>query len=457
MPSSMRSTTPRSGLQHRRAPEPQPCLHTRARSRVNVASRKSVFTAEVSGMLSLRWCGRWSGPFLIAFALSSFAQQITPAAPAPEQTALPVPNATVRLIPRSEAERQHTSEASHRILLNVLVTDASGKPVAGLNPGDFTILDNGQPRKLSLFRPLTANAKDQPLHVILLLDAVNNSARNFAAERKAVEKFLAQSHGSLPWPVAIAHLSDFGAGVSAPSRDANALLLYLRNLPSDVHEADSANDPYDRELFPGLRGSGTLPTAQPRTQKVDLRWEDQNQRFLMSIAALNKIAVQQEGVPGRVIMIWIGPGWPLLSGSGFLPDTSEIKNSFFDHIADLSTELRVAQMTLDTVATPDLLHSDELSADYYRPFLAPITASAQAAAGDLSLPVLATRTGGQVLDDSKDITGEIAACLADADSWYELSFESTPSAQPDEYHGLQVKVNKPAVTTRTNTGYYAEP
>ena len=177
----------------------------------------------------------------------------------------------------------------------------------------------------------------------------------------------------------------------------------------------------------------------------------------MSIAALNKIAVQQEDVPGRVIMIWIGPGWPLLAGAGFLPDTSEIKSSFFDHIADLSTELRVAQMTLDTVATPDLLHSDELSGDYYRPFLAPITASAQAAAGDLSLPVLATRSGGQVLDDSKDITGEIAACLADAGSWYELSFESTPSAQPDEYHALQVKVNKPAVTTRTNTGYYAEP
>lgn len=408
-------------------------------------------------MLALRWSGRWSGPLLIGVALSSLAQQSSPASPAPEQTAQPAPSATVRLIPRSEEERQHSSEASHHIILNVQVTDASGAPVTGLNQDDFTLLDNGQLQKISSFRPLTTSTKGQPLHVILLLDAVNNSARNFAAERKAVEKFLAQNRGSLPWPIAIAHLSDFGAGVSAPSRDANALLIYLRNLPSEVHQSASSDGLPNRELFPGLRGSGTLPTAQPRGQKMDLQWQDQNQRFLLSITALNKIAVQQEDVPGRVLVIWIGPGWPLLSGPGFLPDTPEIKSSFFDHIADLSTELREAQMTLDTVATPDLLHNDGLSTGYYSPFLAAVTASSQANAGNLALPVLATQSGGQVLDDSKDITAGIAASLADAESWYEFSFESTPSAQPDEYHALQVKVNKPGVTTRTNTAYYAEP
>jgi len=144
-------------------------------------------------MLALRWSGTWSGPLFIGFALSSLAQQTTPASPAPEQSAKPAPNATVRLIPRSDEERQHTSEASHHIILNVLVTDPSGKAVTGLSQDDFTILDNGQPQKISSFRPLTGNAKDQPLHVILLLDAVNNSARNFASERKAVEKFLAQT------------------------------------------------------------------------------------------------------------------------------------------------------------------------------------------------------------------------------------------------------------------------
>ena len=89
--------------------------------------------------------------------------------------------------------------------------------------------------------------------------------------------------------------------------------------------------------------------------------------------------------------------------------------------------------------------------------MAPVTASAQANAANLALPVLATQSGGQVLDDNKDIAAEIAACLAEADFWYVLAFESAPSAQPDAYRTLQVKVNKPGLTTRTNTAYYAEP
>jgi VWFA-related protein len=408
-------------------------------------------------MLAWRWSGTWSGPLVIGFALSSAAQQTNPVSPASEPSAQSAPNATVRLIPRSAEERERTTHSSHHIILNVLVTDASGKPVTGLNESDFTLLDNGQPQKIASFRPLSANAEEQPLHVILLFDAVNNSARNYAAERKAAEKFLAASRGSLPWPIAIAHLSDFGAGVSPSSRDANALLTYLRSLPGEVHQSDNAGDPYTHELYPGVRGPGALPTAQPRVQKVNLQWEDQNQRFLLSLAALNKIAVQQEDIPGRVIVIWIGPGWPLLSGPGFLPDPPEIKSSFFDHIADLSTELREAQMTVDTVATPDLLHSAGFSSGYYSPFLAAVTAPPQANAGNLALPVLASQSGGQVLDDGKDIAAEIAACLADADSWYALSFESAPSAQPDEYRTLQVKVNKPGLITRTNPAYYAEP
>jgi hypothetical protein len=114
-------------------------------------------------------------------------------------------------------------------------------------------------------------------------------------------------------------------------------------------------------------------------------------------------------------------------------------------------------MTVDTVATPDLLHSAGFSSGYYSPFLAAVTAPPQANAGNLALPVLASQSGGQVLDDGKDIAAEIAACLADADSWYALSFESAPSAQPDEYRTLQVKVNKPGLITRTNPAYYAEP
>ena len=33
----------------------------------------------------------------------------------------------------------------NRIILNVVVTDKKGQPIPGLQAGDFTLLDNGQP------------------------------------------------------------------------------------------------------------------------------------------------------------------------------------------------------------------------------------------------------------------------------------------------------------------------
>lgn len=42
--------------------------------------------------------------------------------------------------------------ATARISLDVLVTDKAGKLVPELEPTDFSLLDNGQPRKIAGFR-----------------------------------------------------------------------------------------------------------------------------------------------------------------------------------------------------------------------------------------------------------------------------------------------------------------
>jgi len=80
----------------------------------------------------------------------------------------------------------------------------------------------------------------------------------------------------------------------------------------------------------------------------------------------------------------------------------------------------------------------------------------QATASDLSLPAIATQSGDRVFE-SKNIAAQIARCVADVQAYYALSFDSVPSSDPDEYHSLQVKVNKPGVTVFTNSLYYAEP
>jgi VWFA-related protein len=366
-----------------------------------------------------------------------------------ESTA-PAPFPSVGLIPRSPADRERAIQAERHILLNVFVTDASGKPVTGLKQEDFTLLDDQQPRKIASLQAVKGSAAIAPVHVMLMLDTLNNSSASVASERRGVEKLLGQNQGRLPYPVSIVHLSGSGTSASQPTRDGNALIDELRMIPNDIHSRD-------QEPSPGIQTfGGTIGPSKIISQANPLA-KDLNQRFTQSIPALARLAKEQQGIPGRVILVWIGPGWPPLSGPGFLPDTPEMQRNFFAYIVDLSNELREAQMTLDAVSSPNMLRDAGLRSDYYRAFLNGVPTASQANSGNLALPVLAYQSGGQVLEESKDIAADIDGCIADAESYYVLSFDSSAAAKPDEYHSLQVIVNKPGLTARTNTAYYAQP
>jgi VWFA-related protein len=396
-------------------------------------------------------------------SVSSAAEQANPPpsqAPKPPETpqatsgqsTMPAPNRPVKLIPRSAEVRERTYRAEHHVILNVFVADASGNPVTGLKQEDFTLLDNQQPQQIASFKAVMGSTPMAPAHVLLMLDSVNNSTSTIAYAGKELEKFLGRNQGSLAYPVSIVRLTDSGTSASQPSRDGNALIGELRMLPNDVHV-----NRRDQESPPSLITFGPLFDPSKIISPPNPVAEDMNQRFLVSIPAVAGLAAEQEDVPGRVILVWIGPGWPLLSGPGILPDTPEIKRNFFAHIVDLSTELREAQMTVDAVSSPKMLREAGLGGNYYQAFLNGVTTVDQAKAGNLALPVLAYQSGGQVLEKSKDLAAAIDRCIADAGSYYVLSFDSVPAANPDQYRSLQVKVNKPGLTARTNMSYYARP
>jgi hypothetical protein len=47
--------------------------------------------------------------------------------------------------------------------------------------------------------------------------------------------------------------------------------------------------------------------------------------------------------------------------------------------------------------------------------------------------------------------------VAEAKAYYTLGFDPPSAEHTDEYHELEVKVDKPQMKARTNSGYYAEP
>ena len=55
------------------------------------------------------------------------------------------------------------------------------------------------------------------------------------------------------------------------------------------------------------------------------------------------------------------------------------------------------------------------------------------------------------------MAGEIATCVADANGFYVLSFDGPAGDGPNEYHALEIKIDKPGLKARTRSGYYAQP
>jgi hypothetical protein len=80
------------------------------------------------------------------------------------------------------------------------------------------------------FQAVEGRTARAPVHVILMLDTLNNSFQNVAYERKAIEKYLGQNQGHLSYPVSIALLSDSGVDMGQSSRVAMLSSANSRNV-----------------------------------------------------------------------------------------------------------------------------------------------------------------------------------------------------------------------------------
>jgi VWFA-related protein len=327
--------------------------------------------------------------------------------------------------------QQNSASEDRRMTLDVAVTDKSGKPVSGLEQQDFTLLDNKQPQKIVSFEAVTGAvaSADPPVQVILLEDEVNTSFTNVSYERQQIEKFLLANGAKLEHPTSLVFLTDLGLTFGKlSSQDGNAVLADLKQHDSGLRTV--------RRRSQGVYGAG-----------------DQVQ---LSLNAVQQLAELEAARPGRKILIWISPGWPYLSGPS-QELTSKDQRQIFGNIVGLSYALRRARITLYSVDPLGTGDSGGSRLFYYLEFVKPVKKPGQVQIGDLALQVLAVQSGGRVLNSDNDVAGEIESCVADANSFYVLTFDGLPADGPNEYHALDIKIDKPKLVPRTRSGYYAQP
>jgi VWFA-related protein len=304
-----------------------------------------------------------------------------------------------------------------RVLLHVTVTNAQGEPVAGLNPQDFTILDNGQPQRLVSYAAYDdANKPDTPVQILLLIDNLNLDGIELNRVLQGVEDFLRRNQGQLAYPASIVILSDQGIEVpSPPTTDGNALAAQLEN----------------------VRTGRTLAPLD---------------RFLRSLSALASITQQQTPVPGRKLLLWLGPGWiafpPALGASVYVSPFSQ--TSEFNDIATLLNGLRAAQITL----FGGFLFAAPFRSDLIQPAQSPGNVNS----ASLRLSTLAFESGGRTLLNESNpnipVADQIDQYLEDAGLFYSLAYVAPPAKPRLPYHSIQVRIDRPGLTAHTSVAYY---
>jgi VWFA-related protein len=316
-----------------------------------------------------------------------------------------------------------------QITLDVVANDKSGRPVSGLQQADFTIVDNKQPQQIVSFEAAGQNASgNNSVEIVVVVDSVNTSFLRVGYVRDQISKFLRQDGGRLSRPVSFAFSSDSGFSIqNAPSLDGNALVTYLNQQETALRS---------------IRRSQGFYGAVDRSQ--------------LSLRALGELAAYEAKKPGRKLVVWISPGWPLLSGPRVQLSSKDEQN-IFNSIVAMSTQLRQSRITLYSVDPLGTADSGGFRTFYYEQFLKGVSAPKQVQFGDLALQVLASQSGGRVLNGNNDLGGEIETCVRDANAYYVLSFSPRPADGPNEYHAIQVKIAQPQLKAQTRSGYYAQP
>jgi VWFA-related protein len=177
------------------------------------------------------------------------------------------------------------------VFLDVTVLDKKGHPVvSGLTKDDFTITEDKQPQSIFSFEaPEThvmgrdseeENPNGKPPATIFVLDLLNSNFEDFAYIGYEVKRFLMAQPQRLSSPTELMVIGD---------ESLELLQSYTRSKTEILDALDH------------------LPPALPyKKMNGAFFWE----RFAQSLDALQQIALQNKGVPGRKNIIWVGHGGP---------------------------------------------------------------------------------------------------------------------------------------------------
>jgi VWFA-related protein len=417
-------------------------------------------------------------------------------------------------VAKAQSDPTVIRSSTHLVVLNVVVKDKHGKPVADLKRDDFAVRDNGQGQKIAIFAledsrqsatvgaapiaPLTFTNRP-PLsagHVtVFLFDQLNTRLADQPFAKKEFVKYL--QHMPADERVAIFVLGDSLSLLHDFSQDSAALIASVNrhgNRATPEADASAAPPPTSNSLTGDANTTAQWDSFLQSAAQVYTDYAE-TVRAKTTAEALETIAAHLQGIPGRKTLIWISGGFPIQLGLNVDPNIPQSNPAARQsHAAPGRGSGRGSSSSAPTSssasATPSvpmtgLTFEDEVGRAIFALNEADIavypvdargittTAIYQAdrvSAGSRSkqpkavappdfnyetLQKLAQETGGRAFHNINDLNTAIQEAASDAQVSYALAFYPPADSLDDSYHKLEVSVQRQGVDLRYRPGYMA--
>jgi VWFA-related protein len=374
------------------------------------------------------------------FASGSAAQQ-SPAHPVAAQPPLPL---TITVTTRE-------------VLLDVLVTDASGHPVPGLTAADFSISEEGAPqviRSLQEHHPMAAEQADRlaatpPLppntftnfapvrntnaQTVILLDALNTSVQAQMSLREQL----------------VGYLKHMDAGAQIAIFQLDTEMRLVQGFTSD-----------QKLLLEAARSKRDLPSLQ---KPIDGN-HDQYRRARMEIlrAGMRMMGRYLAGYPGRKNLIWFTGQVPMtIFGYGFgdpFRDQLTVSPSGSpDDLSDLTESLTLSRVAVYPVDTRGLQTMPQFTAS--RPGAPSMRSNMRfenhEAVNIANLERVAYMTGGKAYYNTNDFEHVLGEVIRNGSSYYTLAYATTNQEWRGQLRTIKIAVDRPGVHLQHREGYRA--